>query len=164
MTDEGAGETAQQLGAFATLLEDPSSVPGSQTGQLTVVCNSSSRRSTTITGTFWNHQVCIVNIYSRLGILSLLLLRSLFPLLWHVPNDSRKFLCWTPCLSSKYRSNCQWSPTVAFHVGKRACVPLASPAHKRQGGIQNSPMTLQSTNVTAVTTDGSDKDTDVTYH
>lgn len=144
---------AWQLRAFATLLVDPSSVPRSQTGQLTVVCNCSSRRSNIITETFWNHQVCIVIIYSRLGILSLLLLLSLFPLLWHVSNDSQKFLWWTLSFF-KVPVKLWVIHTLAFHVGKHAWVPLDSPTHKRQRGIQNSPMTLQSTNVTVVTTDG----------
>lgn len=167
ITDKEAGETAQKLRAFATLLEDPSSVPGSQTGQLTVVCNSSSWRFNVITGTFWNHRFCIVNIYSMLGILSLLLLLSLFPLLWHVSKDSWKFLWWTPCLSSKYRSNCQWfSQWHSMSESVHACPWLLLPTNSREES--RTPPYDPAVHECDSSDNwwskwGSDKDTDVTY-
>lgn len=97
-----------------------SSVPWSQDGQLCgcyrQASNSSSWGFSLIRGTFWNHWICVVNIYSKFIILSLLLLLSLFLLPWHgdsshkypmVPNGSQG---WTPCLSLMFQSNCHWLP------------------------------------------------------
>lgn len=62
------------------------------------IYNSSSWEFNLIRGTFWNHWICVVNIYSKFIILNLLLLLSLFLLPWHgdsshkypmVPNGSR---------------------------------------------------------------------------